>query len=138
MRTRSIETREMLGKGDLFPHVVVRRLDGREFSYSDVWQRRSLLLISLSAGTSSPDESEYLARLSASREAFDEYGAEVIATRDPVPGVPSPSMLVADRWGEIVAVEHADRASELPPVEELVDWVRFVAQACPECEGETR
>jgi hypothetical protein len=131
----------MLGKGDLFPHVTVRRLDGREFSYADVWQRRSLLLVSLPAATpspDSPDDLEYLARLSANREAFDEYGAEVVATRDTVPGLPSPSILVADRWGEIVAVKHADRASELPPVEELVDWVRFVAQACPECEGETK
>jgi hypothetical protein len=44
--------------------------------------------------------------------------------------------VVADRWGEIKLVAGATSVAELPSADELVEWVRFVQCACPECEGE--
>jgi hypothetical protein len=52
--------------------------------------------------------------------------------------VPSPGVVVADRWGEVYYVQEADRAAALPPPAELIDWLRFVRDECPECQGETR
>jgi len=127
-------------RGGLLPHVVVRSVDGTTFSYGDIWQRRNLLLIALAseAGPPAGDESAYITELLARGETFQEYNTEVVITRDAVAGLRSPALLIADRWGEIVAVDHLDVTAGLPKVEEIVEWLRFVAHACPECEGEAR
>lgn len=44
-------------------------------------------------------------------------------------------MIVADEWGEIHFSQAADTGHELPTIEELVEWARFVSIQCPECEG---
>ena len=43
---------------------------------------------------------------------------------------------VADPWGEVRMRHAAGAAHDLPSPAELVDWARFVAMQCPECEGE--
>lgn len=127
-------------RGGSFPHVVVRSIDGTTFSYGDIWQRRNLLLIALAseAGAPAGDESAYITELLARGETFQEYNTEVVITRDAVAGLRSPALLIADRWGEIVMVDRVDATAGLPKVEEIVEWLRFVAHACPECEGEAR
>ena len=52
-------------------------------------------------------------------------------------GVSPPAVFVADQWGELFAVEGAsdDHRFVIQP-EEVVDWLRFLAIKCPECEGE--
>lgn len=45
--------------------------------------------------------------------------------------------LVADPWGEVRMRHAAGAAHDLPSPAEVVDWARFIAMACPECEGET-
>lgn len=50
-------------------------------------------------------------------------------------GLAPAAVLVADAWGELYHVAAAGPAHELPGVQEIVDWVRFVAIQCPECEG---
>lgn len=47
------------------------------------------------------------------------------------------AVLVADPWGEVRFRHEAGTAHDLPEPAELVDWARFVAIQCPECEGES-
>jgi peroxiredoxin len=44
--------------------------------------------------------------------------------------------IVADPWGEVRMRHVAGAAHDLPTPAEIVDWARFVAIQCPECEGE--
>ena len=63
---------------------------------------------------------------------------EWIVTRDPVEGLPCPGIVVADRWGEIAHVVHSSQVEDLPPADELIEWVRYLQYRCPECEGEAK
>jgi hypothetical protein len=40
--------------------------------------------------------------------------------------------------GEVYYVKSASRASELPGPDELMEWVQYVRNECPECQGEAR
>lgn len=51
-------------------------------------------------------------------------------------GMEGAAALVADPWGEVRMRHVAGAAHDLPSALELVDWARFVAIQCPECEGE--
>jgi hypothetical protein len=127
--------REILERGDQVPHFEVNTLAGDVFSYSTIWQRRNLVLVSL------PDadhEGGYPSTLAARGRDFEEQNAACVITRDRVPGVPTPGAIVADRWGEIVHVVTAAHVDELPPPSELLDWLEYVERRCPECEGEAR
>lgn len=43
--------------------------------------------------------------------------------------------IVADEWGEIHHVFETGERHDLPSGDELVEWARFLAIQCPECEG---
>ena len=46
-------------------------------------------------------------------------------------------MIIADQWGEVFLVEAGGAGVHgLPAAEEVVEWLRFVAIQCPECQGE--
>jgi hypothetical protein len=49
-----------------------------------------------------------------------------------------PGVLIADRWGEVVFSDEAPDVGALPTSQELLDWLTFVRNRCPECEGESR
>lgn len=51
-------------------------------------------------------------------------------------GMDGAAVLVADPWGEVRMRHDAGAGHDLPSPAELVDWARFVAIQCPECEGE--
>ena len=51
-------------------------------------------------------------------------------------GTDRAGVVVADPWGEVRFRHAAGAAHDLPEPAELVDWARFVAIQCPECEGE--
>lgn len=51
-------------------------------------------------------------------------------------GMEGAAVIVADPWGEVRHRHVAGAAHDLPSAGELVDWARFVAIQCPECEGE--
>jgi peroxiredoxin len=51
-------------------------------------------------------------------------------------GTESAGAIVADPWGEVRMRHAAGAAHDLPSPAELVNWARFVAMQCPECEGE--
>jgi hypothetical protein len=123
------------------PHVSLRGIDGTTFSYKDVWQRRNLLLVSLPAKAKEDEQREeaaYLDAIRAHEEAIREYETDIVITRGVLPGLPAPAVIIADRWGEIIAVSCSDRMATLLPIAEILEWLRFVAHACPECEGEAK
>ena len=124
----------MLQRGDTVPHVQVRTVAGDTFSYSTIWQQRQLLLVALPDG----DFDTYVRELTSRHADFDSLESTCVITRDPVPGLPAPGVLIADRWGEIVHTETARAVADLPVAPQLLEWLAYVRIRCPECEGETR
>lgn len=51
-------------------------------------------------------------------------------------GIPVPGVLVADQWGELHLVQDAGAAHRFPAPAEVIEWLRYLAIQCPECEGE--
>jgi hypothetical protein len=127
----------MLARGDAVPHFDVRTLQGEQFRYSSIWQRRNLVLVTLPDSPSGSVD-RYISDLTARLEEIRDEQAECVITRDSVPGLPAAGMLVADRWGEIVYVASGAQAADLPPAQELLDWVAHIQTRCPECEGEAK
>ncbi len=124
----------MLVRGDTVPHFEVRTLQGELFSYSSIWQRKNLLLVTLPALDAVSTEG-YVSELSACLQHLSDQDLEYVLTRDFIPGISGSSVLVADRWGEIVyTVEESDVAAS----QDVLEWVNYLNNRCPECEGEAR
>jgi hypothetical protein len=115
---------------------VTIRDGGTRIEYHDFWQKKNLVLVTL------PDEEAtaeaYAMSLVALEPDMAYQDARVIVTATRIEGIPSPGVVVADRWGEVYYVQAANRAAELPGSDELMEWVRYVRNECPECQGETR
>ena len=127
----------MLQRGDAVPHFEVRSVDGELFCYSSIWQRKNLLLVSLPT-LDSDSTSGYIAELGQRLRDLGDRDLELIVTRDSIPGVSISTVLVADKWGEVVYAVGASEVSDLPSPQELVEWVNYLNNRCPECEGEAR
>jgi hypothetical protein len=123
--------------GDRVPDFHVRRLGGTDFEYGDIWQRRNILLLSVSDADSS-EVRDYVSRLVAAISELPNSDTECVITSERVAGLSQPGVLVADRWGEIQFASHVSTVTELPLPEEVMLWVRHVEHQCPECEGEAR
>ena len=126
----------MLRPGDQVPHFEVHDLNGRIVRYSTVWQHRNLVLIVLPSHESVAAQRYRDALANAAAACGDR--TTCVITRDAVAGVPAAGALVADQWGEIVYVRSASEIAALPSLPELVDWIAYLDQRCPECEGEAR
>ena len=126
----------MLQTHQLIPHFDVTDLAGERVHYSSLWQRKNLVLVTL------PDVEarslHYAGRLMALARGLNDVDTKWIVTEERVAGVPCPSVVVADQWGEVAHVAHPSRVEDLPAPEELVEWVRYLGCRCPECEGEAR
>jgi hypothetical protein len=127
----------MLQRGDLVPHFQVRRLEGETFGYSTIWQHKNLLLVTLPT-LNSESAGGYALDITARVRESGDRDVECVITRDPVPGVSAPAVVVADRWGEIVFAVEKSSVSGLPAPRELIEWLNYVRNQCPECEGEAR
>ena len=116
------------------PHFEATALDGRPIRYRDLWQRRNLVLV-LAAPDQRDAAMKYASTVQSRYGEFEQAETTVVVTTDPVPGLPTPSVTIADRWGEIVHVETpaATEPSRFPDVEELLAWIQFVRIQCPEC-----
>lgn len=101
-----------------------------------IWQRKNLVLVTL-PDFDSPSAA-YAGRLVAQVRGVEEDDTEWVVTRDRIPAVSCPGVVVADQWGEIAFVADAPRAEELPMPDELLEWVAHLRHRCPECEGEAR
>jgi hypothetical protein len=126
---------KMLQPGDLVPHFDVQTVHGDVFRYSAIWQSKNLVLVTLPAVAG---DDGYVRDLMARAPEFDHRHAACIVTREGVPGLPAPGGLVADRWGEIVYLTAPSQVASLPTPQELLDWVEYLENRCPECEGEAR
>jgi hypothetical protein len=123
-------------RGDIVGHFDVRTTSADRFSYSSIWQRKNLVIITLSA--TATDDEVYLRELNRHEADFSEHDSVCVVTREDLPGLPAPAALIADQWGEIVHVVAALDVNDLPTPHELLEWVAYVASRCPECEGEAR
>ena len=127
----------MLQRGDSVPHFEVKTIGGELFSYSTIWQRRHLVLVAIpNAETEAPGT--YISQLGGLGSEFTAKDAECVVTGDRLPGIRSPAVVVADRWGEIVHVATASQVDDLTSPEELLEWVDYLDRRCPECEGEAK
>src|SRR3712207_4999959 len=115
----------MLQRGDSIPHFEARTVRGELFSYSTIWQRRNVVLVTLPAEESEALRS-YVSRVMARQPEFSAIDSECVVTRDRVSGVPSPGVVVADRWGEVVHLASASQVEELTSPEELLDWLDYL------------
>jgi len=122
-----------LSARDLLPMFRATNIvDDALVDYRDIWQRSNLLLIAVPPGEASVHS---LAQLGRDLEGND---TAVVVTTDPIPGVPPPAVVVADRWGEIQYIQTAGRVADLPDAAELGDWLDYLRYQCPECQGEAR
>jgi peroxiredoxin len=127
----------MLQRGDSVPQFDVRTIEDTAINYSVIWQRQNLVLITLPSVQCAACK-VYITQLTVQSSAFAGQNSACVITRDHVPGIPNPSVVVADTWGEMVYVATASDVADLPPPQELVDWVSYLQTRCPECEGEAR
>lgn len=126
---------QSLNSGDQVPHIEITDLSGSIFRYSSIWQHSNLLLITV---PQTDGHANYVADLSRRDSDFRDRHAVCVVTRNAVLGMPTPGVLVADRWGEIIHIAAAGRVDDLPPPLELLKWLDYIEQRCPECEGEAR
>lgn len=108
--------------------------------------------------------SGYLADLARSHAEIEEWDGEVLVVSPDPPAEPDstvsladhpftrlhdpegrlatalriepPAIVVADQWGEIRLLEPAGPDHRFCAPSEIVDWMRFIAIECPECQGE--
>ena len=122
---------------DLLPmFTVTNAIDGALVRYQDVWQRKNLLLVM--APENDPTAAEYRKALIEAATTLAAEDTTFVVTSNTIPGIPSPGVVVADRWGEIYYVKSAGRAADLPTLDDLAEWLRYVQNECPECQGEAR
>lgn len=127
----------MLNPHDLMPMFTARnQVDDSVADYRDIWQRKQLVLVSLTEGDVTRDA--YVESLLAHAPALGHADTAVVITSESIDGVPRPGVVVADRWGEVRFAASGERAADLPHASALAEWVSSVAMECPECQGEAR
>jgi peroxiredoxin len=52
-------------------------------------------------------------------------------------GTAHPATAIADQWGEIHELRSAGVAHSFLTPMEIIEWARFLAVQCPECQGES-
>jgi hypothetical protein len=120
---------------DHVPMFTVRNQVGNVvLDYRDLWQRKQLVLVSLTEDdvTRSP----YVESLLAHAPALGYADTALVVTGDSIEGVPRPGLVVVDRWGEVRVVASGERAADLPRASVLAEWVFFIGMG-PECQGES-
>ena len=122
--------------GEQVPHFRVEALDHTQVAYSEIWQRKNLVLLLLPDQGSQVVDS-YVAHLEGLMAELTPHDSACVISRSSVAGIPRPGIVVADRWGEIHFVT-GGRIEDLPAPAEILDWLRYVQVQCPECQGETR
>lgn len=48
-------------------------------------------------------------------------------------GIDDSALIIADRWGVVYFVQETTTLHDLPPVDEVIEWVRYLSMQCPEC-----
>lgn len=105
--------------GDHLPTSVVDRVRPRRL------EATALLL----PGLDSVDE--YIAALEGRAADFASWDGRLLVVEPD--GAPDHRLAVVDRYGQVYALHDAASAEGMPDADELVEWFRFLATACPEC-----
>ena len=71
----------------------------------------------------------------AARFAESAADVEVLADSEGILDIEGGTVIVADEWGEIYFAAEAGQQHDFPATSEIVEWIRFIAIQCPECEG---
>ena len=133
------ERRAVLRPRDGMPHFEVTTINGQRVRYADLWQHWNLVFVSVDSR-----DDPYGRSLAAHTDDFAASETALGVSAQPITGVPTPGVVIADQWGEIAHVfdsHHPDEArsldrrgsTPLPSKRELLDWVNFVRMRCPEC-----
>lgn len=93
---------------------------------------RGPLVIALAHDDVCPQCESWIASLDDVADDLDEWGARVIVQRDVLQTLHAPALWIADEWGEVYY--HWEGEHDFPAPAEILDWARFVAIQCPECE----
>jgi len=116
----------------------VRLLDGGRVDYAaELWQRRNLLLVSI-ADRQEPVTQRFVADLAEHSADFLGLNTECLVTVEPMPGLPRPSLMIADRWGEIHTLTEISQRTGWPSLDDLIATLAWLEMRCPECEGEAK
>lgn len=130
---RTAASRLSLGQGDQVPHFDVLTIDGQRVRYREFWQHRNLVFVSVDI-ESHPEHQQYAANWLARRDEFTAAETVLVISSESVAGLPTPGVIVADRWGEIIhVVRPAEPGASMPNADDLLEWVNFVRIQCPEC-----
>lgn len=137
-----------------------RAADGAPFPLRARGREGTVLMLTHSAGCA--ECAAYLRGLEEAREEMRDWDGRVLvvvpeapeaaaALQSPFPVLADPegrcaercqlsgggAMVIADQWGEVFFVEAGGAGRhDLPPAGEVVEWLRFMAIQCPECQGE--
>ena len=125
----------ILKRGDHLPHFEVRTVQGGVFRYSTIWQNKNLLLVLLPKESS---DAGYVSHLRAYDAEFGDLDTQCVIARDEVAGVRAPAVLLADRWGEVIHITAASESAQSPAADDLLPWLQYIQNRCPECEGEAK
>jgi hypothetical protein len=86
-----------------------------------------------------PSDGDVLvSKRTARADLYTNQDIACVATQDRVQGISPPAVIVADRWGEIVLAVENSEIADFPAPQELIEWLTYVSNQCPECEGEAR
>ena len=105
------------------PHFVVTAVDGRVVDYRTIWQNANLLLVCLDESEASQPLGIIAAELAARAGEFATLQARLVVTRDAIPTVPRPGVVIADRWSEIHATLDGAAVTD---ANDLLEWLRFI------------
>lgn len=122
-----------LQPGRLIPHFVVTTREGGEARYTDVWQRRNLVLFALPRSLNERART-YLLELQRRVAAATTDDTIVIAGQPAAQSIPDSTLIICDRWGEIAHLEKlSGDVATWPSADEVLEWVQFIRMQCPEC-----
>lgn len=123
------------GQRRMVPHFEITDIYGQRIRYVDLWQHRNLVFVHLDPSRVKYTE-QYVSDLVARAPEFANAETAIVISTERVDGLPSPGIAIADRWGEMVAARTLDAQTSPPSVDELLEWITFVEEQCPECPPE--
>ena len=150
--------RATIGRGDRLPDITLRAVPTGDPVRIRPARRRSSLLV-LVHGPECGRCDDFIRLLAAEADLLREWDADpvvvlpgpLVAARPTGPfpvlsdpesrlsgslALRAPACVIADQWGEVQLRHEAGEDHSFPPISELVEWARFLAIQCPECQGE--
>jgi hypothetical protein len=120
-----------LRAGDFLPSFTSETLDGREVPDTQLWQRRNVVLL-VAPQEAIATQSSYMTLLERRISELRPSDTSLVISHQPIAGVSLHSIVIADRWGEIVHLAHLPSGT-WPSIDDVVEWVEFIRAQCPEC-----